>query len=197
MKVYELFSGNGDITKTLKENNINAVSIDYDSKKNPDICKDVYKMSKKDFKDVCFIWASPDCTTYSFASHGLHRIKGQIPVSQYAKECDINNEKFIALLKELNIPFIIENPRAHFRHMGFVKGLYRVTVYYSTYGMEYAKPTDLFSNVDISKYFNQTITKGNKPLDYVCSSYKDFLGRCRIPKKLIEDIVKCVKELKL
>lgn len=52
MKVYELFSGNGDITKALKENNINAFSIDYDSKKNPDICKDVYTMTKEDFKDV-------------------------------------------------------------------------------------------------------------------------------------------------
>lgn len=153
--VVELFSGNGDITKALNEANIKCISVDYDESKDANIHADVYKLDKTFFKQFDFIWLSPDCTTYSFASHGIHRIKGGIAVSDYAKLCDTNNMQLFKLLKELDIPFICENPRCHFRNMPFVKGLYRTTVYYSTYGMSYTKPTDLFSNrKELLKLFN-------------------------------------------
>ena len=127
MKAIELFSGNGDITTALKQNHVECYSIDYDIKKKADYHANVYELSKDFLKQFNFIWLSPDCTTYSFASHGLHRRKGGIPVSEYAKECDANNEKLFSLLNELNIPFICENPRCHFRHMPFVKGESHVT----------------------------------------------------------------------
>lgn len=193
MKVVELFSGNGDITKAFKESGVKAYSVDYDSKKNPDITYDVYKLPESFFKCFKFIWLSPDCTTYSFASHGLHRRSGGIPVSEYAKECDNNNTKLLALLKKLDIPFICENPRCHFRNMDFAKGLHRVTIYYSTYGLPYTKPTDLFSNrKELLEIFDTRASKGSIHLDY-CKRYEDFLGRCKMPDKLISDIVMTVK----
>lgn len=195
MKAIELFSGNGDITKTLNEAGISCISVDYDGFKNPILCKDVYTLEKDFLKQFDFIWLSPDCTTYSFASHGLHRIKGAIPVSDYAKQCDNNNEKLFKLLKDLDIPFIAENPRCHFRHMNFTKDLYRITVYYSTYGMPYNKPTDLFSNrKELLEGFNTAYTKAKIHLDHV-KGYSDFLGRCKMPDDLIKDIVKAVKRL--
>ena len=161
MKVIELFSGNADITKYLRTKGIYCVSVDYDIKKKPDICIDIYTLAKENLQDAQFIWLSPDCTTYSFASHGLHRIKGGVPVSQYAVECDINNRHLFEMLKELDIPFICENPRCHFRNMPFVQGLYRTTIYYSTYGMPYTKPTDLFSNrKELLEPFNTTYVRG-------------------------------------
>ena len=194
MKVIELFSGNGDITKTLQDNDIDCVSVDYDIKKDPMLCMDVYSISKYYLMGFDFIWLSPDCTTYSFASHGLHRKTGGKPVSPYARYCDEQNEKLFNTLKELNIPFICENPRCHFRNMKFVEGLYRKTIYYSTYGMPYTKPTDLFSNrKELLELFDGTYTKGQKHLDYV-KGYGDFLGRCKMPTKLIDDIVRTIKK---
>lgn len=194
IKAVELFSGNGDITKTLKENNILCVSVDYDIKKEADFHYNVYEIDETFLKQFNFIWLSPDCTTYSYAARDTHRIKGHIPVSQYAKECDINNTKLFEKLIKLDIPFICENPRCHFRHMPFVKGLYRITVYYSTYGMPYTKPTDLFTNrKELLQVFNTKYIKGSKHLDYV-KGYNDFLGRCKMPNKLLLDIVKTIKE---
>lgn len=184
----ELFSGNADITRALSNRGIYCVSVDYDQNKKPMLCCDVYKLTDDFLKQFSFIWLSPDCTTYSLASHGIHRKKGGLPVSDYAKECDINNTALFDRLKRLNIPFIAENPRAHFRHMPFVNGLYRKTVYFSTYGADYTKPTDLFSNrAGLLEVFNTEYTKGSKHLDY-CVGYHDFLGRCKMPSRLIDDI---------
>lgn len=186
-KILELFSGNGDITKALQEKGFNCISVDYDPKTNANYHYDVYTLTKDFYKQFDFIWLSPDCTTYSLASHGIHRKKGGIPVSDYAKQCDVNNEKLINLLLELNIPFIVENPRGHLRNKDFMKKLYRITVYYSTYGSEYTKPTDLFSNnINTLQYFNTIKTLGKKHLDY-CTKY-NVLNRSKIPSKLIDDI---------
>ena len=193
-KVLELFSGNGDITNELNYcyEDFHCDSVDYNPIYKPTYCDDVYKLTKGFLKGYNFIWLSPDCTTYSFAGHGIHRRKGGVPVSDYAKECDANNRKLLKMLVELDIPFIMENPRAFMRQMDFTKGLYRTTVYYSTYGAEYAKPTDLFSNRDISKYFNTKVTNTGKHLDYVCPNAKNFLGRCKIPRELLQDICECI-----
>lgn len=196
MKIIELFSGNGDITNYLKEHGYECISVDYDKNKPADIHTDVYTLTKEFLKQFSFIWLSPDCTTYSFASHGLHRIKGGQPVSKYAVDCDISNKHLFKLLKELDIPFICENPRCHFRQMPFVKDLYRTTIYYSTYGMPYTKPTDLFSNrKELLEHFDTRYIRGQIHLDYV-KGYNDFLGRCKMPERLIEDIYKAIERIK-
>lgn len=193
-KVIELFSGNADITNALRAAGIDAVSVDYDPAKKPDIVADVYGLPSFFLKDFSFIWASPDCTTYSLASHGKHRRKGGIPVSDYAKQCDENNNAFIKMLVDLDVPFIIENPRAHFRNMPFVKCLYRTTIYYSQYGAPYSKPTDLFSNRPLYGLFDTARKLTRVHLDY-CKGYGDFLGRCKIPERLIKDIVTAIAVL--
>lgn len=43
-------------------------------------------------------------------------------------------------------------------------------------------------------FFNQTITNGTKHFDY-CVGYGDFLGRCKMPTKLIEDIHNAISYL--
>lgn len=191
-KILELFSGNGDISKAFNEQGYKCISIDWNEATAADIHQDIYTIDKDYFKQFNFIWLSPDCTTYSYAQHGIHRKTGGVAVSDYAKQCDENNAKLINLLLSLNIPFIIENPRAHFRHMEFVKDLYRITVFYSTYGAENTKPTDLFSNnKNLLNHFNTLQTRGTLYTDRI--SYKNFLDRCKMPRALIYDIVKAVK----
>ena len=192
-RVIELFSGNADITKALIDKGIDCVSLDYDINKHPMICADVYNLTNGFLSEFAFIWLSPDCTTYSLAGRGIHRTKGSVAVSDYAKECDRNNNELFSRLRILDIPFIAENPRGHMRHMPFVQDLARTTVYYSTYGAEFSpKPTDLFSNrPEILKVFNTERTKTTKRLDHI--SYSDFLGRCKMPPRLIDDICKAVE----
>lgn len=194
-RVLELFSGNGDITKELNSRGFKCESVDYDPRYNATHCVDVYTLSDEFLKQYDFIWLSPDCTTYSFAAHGIHRRKGNIAVSDYAKECDANNAKLFKRLIDLDIPFIAENPRAFMRQADFVKDLYRCTVYYSTYGTPYSKPTDLFSNRPIEQYFDTRVNCTGVQLDYVCKSYSKFLDRCKMPTKLIEAIVYAVTNI--
>ncbi len=196
-KIIELFSGNADITKRInQETDLKCFSCDYEPKYNANLICDVYKLTDQFFKNFDFIWLSPDCTTYSIASHGIHRSAGGVPKSEYAKYCDQMNEKLINKLIELDIPFIIENPRGHFRNMNFIKKvIYQTTVYYSSYGLPYAKPTDLFSNRPIEMYFNTKIKNTHVRLDRVISNSSDFLGRCKMPALLIEDIIVAIKEI--
>lgn len=188
MKFLELFSGNADITKELIKRGHSCISVDYDPNKKADICTDVYALTDAFLSQFDCIWLSPDCTTYSIAGHGLHRSKGGIAVSKYAEQCDIMNSQLINRLIKLDIPFIIENPRGFLRHKPFMSHLDRITIYYSTYGTIYTKPTDLWSNrKEALNYFNTTTTKGNKQLQEVTCS-KQFLKRCKIPDALLNDI---------
>lgn len=192
--VLELFSGSGDISKRFSSFGWDSISIDYNPKCPSDLHMDVYSLPLEFFRMFDFIWASPDCTTYSLAARNIHRVSGGVPVSEYAKQCDCNNEVLVKSLLASGKPFIIENPRAHLRHMDFMVGLYRLTVYYSAYGAPYSKPTDLFSNFDLSKYFNQDIVHTHVHLDWI-KGYGDFLGRCHMPSLLIDDIVKCAEDV--
>jgi len=111
-------------------------------------------------EDVPFVpdvvWASPDCTSYSISAVSHHRKDSIIPVSDYAKKCDIVNQHFISLIKAWekinpNMVFFIENPRGMLRHMPFMKEFKRHTVWYCQYHSEEhpetrAKPTDIWTN---------------------------------------------------
>ena len=68
MKLLELFSGAGSISKPWREAGHEVVSVDIDSRFHPEICEDILQWSyvKLEFiPDV--IWASPPCTEYSRA----------------------------------------------------------------------------------------------------------------------------------
>lgn len=125
----------------------------------------------------------------------IELFSGNGDITKTLKECDENNSKLFKLLEELDIPFIAENPRRHFRNISFTKNLYRITIYYSTYGAEYTKATDLFTNrKDLLKFFDTRYIRGSRHLDYSVG-HENFLGRCLMPHRLIEDIVKAVKSI--
>lgn len=203
----ELFSGNADITKELnKIEGVTCKSVDYNKDYNPDLCinildiKNIEELKKLlNFPRIDFIWASPDCTSYSLAAHGIHRAKGGIPKSEYAKVSDkVNNHLWKNLLPE-NIPFIVENPRAHYRNMPFVKSP-KITIYFGQYEGQSPKPTDLFTNIpNPENYFD---TKKPRSIGVKQGStlglggINGFLNRCKMPKRFIQDICKLVKTLK-
>lgn len=80
IKVLELFSGSGRISKECKNIGMFAITCDYDPRYGADLKLDISNIKTEWAKylevlgrEPDVIWASPDCTTYSIAQHGIHR----------------------------------------------------------------------------------------------------------------------------
>jgi site-specific DNA-cytosine methylase len=157
--VLELFAGSRSIGNKAEQLGMNVFSVDWTEYEKINLVIDIELLNKNDIPFIPdFIWASPDCTTYSVAAISHHR-NGIVPKSDYAKKCDDVNKHFISLINEYLIinpkmVFFIENPRGMMRKMPFMKGLQRVTVWYCRYGDTRAKPTDIWSN-NIKSIFNE------------------------------------------
>ena len=67
MKVLDLFSGLGGFSQAFKDRGHQVTTIDINKEFNPDICKDIMKLTKKDFKgyNCDIVLASPPCIEFS------------------------------------------------------------------------------------------------------------------------------------
>lgn len=209
MKVLELFCGTKSISNAFKERGHQVFTVDWEKNFDPDLVADIGKLTIDDIKKLCggvpdVIWASPDCTTYSVAAISKHRRKtnGNLePISDYAKFCDKVNNHFIGLIKQLNPKYwFIENPRAGFRKMDFVKDLPRYTVTYCQYGDFRQKPTDIWTNHPSPKFkppckngdkCHEAAPRGSRTGTQRIQGSKD---RSRIPKPLCDWIVKICED---
>ena len=151
MKILELFAGSRSIGTAAELLGHEVFSVDWVAYGGINLSKDIGTLKQSDIPFVPdMIWASPDCTTYSVLAVRHHR-KGIVPVTDYAKKCDAVNRHFISLIKRYlkvnpRLIFFIENPRGKMRHMPFMQGFKRTTVWYCTYGHTCAKPTDIWTN---------------------------------------------------
>jgi hypothetical protein len=211
MNVLELFAGSRSIGNVADDLGYNVFSVDWKGFDNIDLVIDVENLKTTDIPFVPdFIWASPDCTTYSIASCSTHRENSIIPLTDYAKKCDKVNTHFIKLINEWlvinpKIIFFIENPRGMMRKMPFVKGIPRKTIWYCKYGDNRAKPTDIWSNNIYNPMFNPKgwnprveCFNGNKNCHHEeaprgsktgTQGRKDSYNRSMIPKELCIDVL--------
>ena len=67
MKVLDLFSGLGGFSQAFKDRGHIVITVDNNPKFKPDVCKDIMKLTKKDFNGFNFdiVLASPPCTEFS------------------------------------------------------------------------------------------------------------------------------------
>lgn len=168
LKVLELFSGTGSISKAFEERGHETVRIDWDEKMEADWHVDIGKLTAekivKRYGWFDVIWASPECTTYSVAAISKHRRKdpewgGLVPISEYGKQCDRINVNLMRIIRDMQAPAVfIENPRAAFRKMDWIQWIPRHTVTYCQYQTELPleqrrmKPTDIFCTVPNPKF---------------------------------------------
>ncbi len=116
MKVLELFAGSRSIGRMAESLGHEVFSVDWTEYDNINLVKDIEELTLDDIPFIPdFIWASPDCTTYSIAGVRKHRKDSIIPTSDYAIKSDNVNKHFIGLIKEWlilnpNMVFFIENP---------------------------------------------------------------------------------------
>jgi|TARA_R110001606_G_scaffold396589_1_gene570998 hypothetical protein len=152
MKLLELFAGSRSVGNMAEKLGFEVFSVDWKGYEGIDLEIDIGSLRASDVPFVPnVVWASPDCTTYSIAACSTHRHKNREPKSDYAKKCDDVNQHFISLIRHwltLNpaLIFFIENPRGVMRHMSWMKGFKRHTVWYCQYGDDRAKPTDIWTN---------------------------------------------------
>jgi hypothetical protein len=207
MNVLELFAGSRSIGKVGDKLGMNVFSVDWEKYDDIDLCIDVAKLKKEDIPFVPdFVWASPDCTTYSIAAISTHRNNTE-PKSEYAKKCDITNQHFISLIKgwleiNPNMVFFIENPRGMLRKMPWMQEFKRHTTWYCTYGDERAKPTDIWTNSD--KWVPRPVChNGNKECHHTpaprgsktgTQGRKGSYERSKIPEQLCYEVLESLNK---
>lgn len=207
MNVLELFAGSRSIGKVGDKLGMNVFSVDWEKYDDIDLCIDVAKLKKEDIPFVPdFVWASPDCTTYSIAAISTHRNNTE-PKSEYAKKCDTTNQHFISLIKEWleinpDMVFFIENPRGMLRKMPWMQEFKRHTIWYCQYGDERAKPTDIWTNSD--KWIPKPVChNGNKECHHApaprgsktgTQGRKGSYERSKIPEKLCYEVLESLNK---
>ena len=206
MKILELFCGTKSVSNAFKVRGHEVFTVDWEKSFEPTLCADVGTLTADDIIQLCggvpdVVWLSPDCTTYSVAAISKHRRRepdGNLKaISEYAQSCDRVNTHIIDVVVNQLKPkyWFIENPRAGFRKMDFVKGLPRYTVTYCQYGEKRMKPTDIFTNHP-DPQFNPPCKNGDKCHEAAprgattgTQGIKGSIDRARIPKLLCEHIV--------
>ena len=105
-----------------------------------------------DFGWPDIIWSGNDCTTFSVAAIGHHRMKNPVtgsldPKTEKAAFADKVNKHTLELIRELKPKFFfIENPMGGLRKMDYMQGIPRHLITYCQYGFTYRKATDIFTN---------------------------------------------------
>tara|TARA_R110002020_G_scaffold131834_1_gene294590 strand:- start:76 stop:741 length:666 start_codon:yes stop_codon:yes gene_type:complete len=218
MNLLELFAGSRSVGVEAERNGLNVFSVDWSAYDNIDLVIDIGELKKNDVPFVPdIVWASPDCTTYSIAACSTHRTNTKEPKSDYAIKCDAVNQHWIGLIGDWlkinpDLVFFIENPRGMLRHMDWMQGFKRHTVWYCKYGDDRAKPTDIWTN---SKTWtprpmcrNYKYNKDGEIIDRHChhesarrgaktgtQGKKGSYNRSKIPQELCQEIIKsCVIE---
>ena len=103
-----------------------------------------------------FIWASPPCTTYSFAAIWYkHRSENGSPLTSRAKEADEilkRTLRIIRYFKKQNpkLKYCIENPRGYMRRLRVMQNHILNTTSYNQYGFPVGKPTDFWTNFELT-----------------------------------------------
>lgn len=200
MKVLELFSGNGDISAAFRERGHQVFRVDWSDKVEAELHTDISKLTSKDIIELCggipdVIWASPDCTTYSIATH-RHRTlnEGLKPKTEYAAQCDETNVAMWDLIEKLVILgtryYYVENPRGRMRHMPFVEGRTRYGITYCSYGRPSMKPTDIWTNHPDPQFKPMCTTKNppHRHAEWGSEVKRDYLSRGEMPVELCNHI---------
>ena len=185
MRLLELFSGSGHISNHFRKRGYETITLDLYTP--ADIQQDIltwdYKAYNKDYFD--FIWASPDCVSWSVATTKHRTLKeGLTPKTETAILGERLILKTLEIIKYFNPKYyVIENPRGKLRHFPPMLEIpYRTTSFYINYDFPTHKPTDLWSNI----YLWEKERPCKKSL-IIWEKYKKS-KRSLIPNRLIQKI---------
>lgn len=215
MKIIELFSGSGTLSKEFEKAGHEVFSIDIRKRKEvcePSLRKDILQVSIRDipFNEVDVIWASPPCDVFSKASGDFHWTKDNQPKTKKCHDHLQILKKCLALIEKLKPKiFFIENPDGKMkfqreitsflvRNEGMIK-----KINYSAYGFQLPKPTNLFTNaLDFKpKIIPDTFNKDRGTFQKNNQLIFDNMTKCqrqKIPQPLARHILEyCTKKIEI
>ena len=144
MKMLELFSGSGNMSKAFQKKGYTTLTVDIER---ADITKDIREVTPEEiierlggYPDI--IWASPPCTQFSIASVSTHW-KNKKPPSEGVELLS----HALRLIMQLQPKYyFIENPMGMMRKLKILDLLPRRTLTFCQYGDKAMKPTDVWTN---------------------------------------------------
>ena len=200
MKMLELFSGTKTVSNTFKAQGYDVYTIDINPDLTPDLVADIATVDAayilKHFGKPDVIWASPDCTKFSWASGSRNEFAkaNTKPLSEGAREA-INLVKHTLLLIEELQPdyWFLENPNhGALSDFKWMKPYPITTVAYCKYGAPYRKLTDIWGRFPPSwlpmchcNHFRHEVKNIKK--------FKDAKARSVVPFRLAYDIARACK----
>lgn len=156
MRVVELFSGTGTLSRIARARGHRTLTVDLYEE--ADLQADILQLSADDIAEaiggpIDMLWASPICTGFSVAAIGRNWTKHDdgsfSPKTDSARLSQALLEKTVELIRELKPrSWFIENPRGMARKMACVQELERATVTFCQYGETRMKPTDIWFDAD-------------------------------------------------
>jgi hypothetical protein len=185
----ELFAGSGHVSEYWRSQGYETVTLDIDPALKPDICVDLLKWKYQNihYEHFTHIWASPDCTTWSIATHKHRTLEdGLIPKTDQAIVGTQLVHRTHDIIKYFcKAKYVVENPRGRLRSFDPIKmHPFRTTVFYSNYGFNYQKPTDLWSNVFL---WNEEKNQNSNTYQFNSSTVKEQ-DRSLVPLALIKRV---------
>ena len=208
MKIVELFAGTESLSKVARERGHKTFTTDYNEKFNCDLTGDILNedIQNKVFEQIekaDFVWMSPVCTTWSLASGNTHWTKFRQPKTDNAKIA-INMMMFCRFVADYCVKnkkkFLIENPNG--RAVWILDNKYLKRCWYCQYGDDRAKPTNLWTNLNIEF---RTCFNGNKDCHHESAprgsktgtqGLKGNMERSIVPKQLCLEILQNLEEEK-
>ena len=202
MKMLELFSGTKTVSTVFEQMGYEVYTIDINPDLEPSLAADLltvdspYILSEFGYPNV--IWASPDCTKFSWASGSRNefRANNTEPLSEDAEYAIELVQHTLTLIDELQPEYwFLENPNhGALASMRWMKKYPKCTVAYCQYGKPYRKLTDIWGQFPPS-WSPRTRCNCIRHEVQNIKTFKDAKARSEVPKQLALDIAAaCVKD---
>lgn len=148
MRVLDLFSGLGGWSAAFRDRGHRVTTLDVDPRFGADFVADI--MEVRDLSDLGghfdVILASPPCECFSLMTVGKNWNRDRTPKTERAAAAlALAWHTFELVDRHRPRFYIIENPRGMLRKVGPRPPT--ATTWYCRWGMPYAKPTDLWTNI--------------------------------------------------
>jgi hypothetical protein len=208
MRILELFSGTGTLSRVAREMGHETITVDNDYACGADWClniaeRDEWRFFQPPLYEFDMVWASPPCESFSVASIGTHwggGAKAYEPKTKQAQSAlSLINE--LALLIDTIGPKVwyIENPRGVMRKVSPYEKIpdffTRHTVTYCQYGDTRMKPTDIWTNNP--NWVPRPMCKNGAPCHEPAprgaktgtQGRGSYLSRSRLPEELCREVI--------
>jgi len=207
-RLLELFCGTKSVGSVFEKKGYEVISLDYMKKFNPTICENIltwdYKKYDPDYFDV--VWASPDCTTWSYASRGAYRNSKEIygKDNKNREKAELGNQMVLRCIEIMKYfkprAWFMENPRGLMKDFPPLiefeneHNVRRLLVYYGNYdNWGFPKATHIWSNLPLwedekKRILDESLWHRDKANHVVYNAYvkTNAKNRSKIPPTLIE-----------